>query len=499
MMNISERLKKVRDLERMYLAHKYIGTNENSLESIRTFGEWHSAASVIFCEFLPKDDQFFKKFVEADTSGNAYVLADVYDSIHTSYEILMSKMEKEQTFRGNGDSVETMDDTPLIFISHSSKDKEIIKLFIDYILEKGLGLKDEDIACTSFESTGVNPGDSIPLYIKKNIKGAKICLAMVSKNYKSSEVCMNEVGAAWALNNSPIQIVLPGTEFNELGWLLNTDKAIKIDDNDCLDSLEEKLCQSLGIQIPTARHWNPCTKDFLKSLRIIIKTCNDEDPNVIVTLANGSQTQICHPQYYKITYIEKSIQEQSCDKIDAVKKTVIGGLSPDLLNAIQQSMIKIPSVQFSGAKKVSGTVNYSYCRIQLFLKNNSKKAVENGTIHICSDNEKVLFVESNKKESHSFANFAPRINQSINKHIVTEFFQKPINPTATERLYDFYISAPVEITEFNLNWKLESLLEPQFGKIKIQWQPIFESKDVEVEPNDKRIGKTEIQEYIIEK
>ena len=106
---------------------------------------------------------------------------------------------------------------------------------------------------------------------------------------------------------------------------------------------------------------------------------------------------------------------------------------------------------------------------------------------------------ANKKESHSFANFAPRINQSINKHIVTEFFQKPINPTATERLYDFYISAPVEITEFNLNWKLESLLEPQFGKIKIQWQPIFESKDVEVEPNDKRIGKTEIQEYIIEK
>ena len=80
---------------------------------------------------------------------------------------------------------------------------------------------------------------------------------------------MNEVGAAWALDKAPIQIVLPYADFSEIGWLLNTDKASKIDDVDYLDSLEEKLCASIGIPVPTAKHWNPCTRDFLNSLKTL--------------------------------------------------------------------------------------------------------------------------------------------------------------------------------------------------------------------------------------
>lgn len=268
-MNIQERIKKVEELEKNYLDHKDIRMDENSLESIRIFQEWHSAASVLFCDFISEDDRFLKTFVEADISGNAYVLSRVYDSICTSYKILMSKVEKGQKQKHKDISAESLDDCPLVFISHSSKDREIVKLFIDDILKKGLGLTDENIACTSFEATGVNPGDSIPVYIKQNIKGAKICLAMVSQNYKSSEVCMNEVGAAWALDKAPVQIVLPDADFCELGWLLNTAKASKIDDVDCLDSLEEKLCTSIGIPVPIAKHWNPCTRDFLKSLNTL--------------------------------------------------------------------------------------------------------------------------------------------------------------------------------------------------------------------------------------
>ena len=78
---------------------------------------------------------------------------------------------------------------------------------------------------------------------------------------------MNEVGAALALKKSIIQIVLPGTNFNQLGWLINTDKALKINDRYCLDSLEVTLCNYIGISIPIAKHWNQWTDDFLKSLQ----------------------------------------------------------------------------------------------------------------------------------------------------------------------------------------------------------------------------------------
>lgn len=156
---------------------------------------------------------------------------------------------------------------PLIFISHASKDKLIVKAFVDNILKKGLGLTDDNSVFTSYEATGVAPGDSIPNYIKKNIEGANVVLAMVSYNYKVSEVCMNEVGAAWALGKTPIQIMLPNTNLDKLGWLLHLDKAARINDRESLDSLEEVICKGIGIAIPTAKHWNPCTKDFIDALK----------------------------------------------------------------------------------------------------------------------------------------------------------------------------------------------------------------------------------------
>ena len=81
---IQEHINKVEELEKNYLAHKYIPMDENSLESIRTFQEWHSAASVLFCEFISEDDKFLKTFVEADISGNAYVLASTLCAFNAS-------------------------------------------------------------------------------------------------------------------------------------------------------------------------------------------------------------------------------------------------------------------------------------------------------------------------------------------------------------------------------------------------------------------------------
>lgn len=292
-MNIKERIAEVRSLEQEYLAHKYISNSENSLESIRTFGNWHSAAAVLFTEHIPADDKWLVKFVEEDTSGNAYVLAHVYDSLHTCYEILMSRVEKSNLeIRGN-DS--TNEQSPAVFISHCSKDKEIIKLFIDNVLKKGLNLTDTDITCTSFEATGVNPGDNIPAYIKRNIKGAKICLAMISKNYKKSEVCLNEVGAAWAFDQKLVQVVLPDTDFRSLGWLLITDKAIRLDEKECLDSLEEILADAIGICIPTARHWNPCTKDFLEELSLLVQ--NNGTDVIEVKTSEGNDEIVCTPNF----------------------------------------------------------------------------------------------------------------------------------------------------------------------------------------------------------
>ena len=118
-----------------------------------------------------------------------------------------------------------------------------------------MGVDSETIAYTSREDTGVPPGESIPEFIQSNIACADIVLLMISDNYKDSEVCLNEMGAAWALNKYIIQILLPNTSFDKLGWLCSLDKAIKINNPESIDILCEVITDRLDIGIkPTV--WN---------------------------------------------------------------------------------------------------------------------------------------------------------------------------------------------------------------------------------------------------
>lgn len=108
-----------------------------------------------------------------------------------------------------------------IFISHSSRDINYVKSFIENVLLLGLDIPSERIFCSSMESQGVKSGQYIPDRLKEEINKSSLALLFVSKNYKSSEICLNEVGAAWATLNkeSVIPMLLPNTEFSELGFL----------------------------------------------------------------------------------------------------------------------------------------------------------------------------------------------------------------------------------------------------------------------------------------
>lgn len=108
-----------------------------------------------------------------------------------------------------------------IFISHSSKDIDFVKSYVENILLLGLDIPSDRIFCSSMEGQGVKSGQYIPDRLKEEINKSSLVLLFVSKNYKSSEICLNEVGAAWATlkKESVIPLLLPNTEFSELGFL----------------------------------------------------------------------------------------------------------------------------------------------------------------------------------------------------------------------------------------------------------------------------------------
>ena len=144
-------------------------------------------------------------------------------------------------------SLEKRKNAKRIFISHSSKDKDIMEKFTDYILQLGIGLSHEDIFCTSIEEMGIRNGEDIRQHIKDNVQGADFSFLMLSKNYKKSEICLNEMGAVWAVDNRVRYYLLPNVDFKEIGWLCETNKAEKLYDSVVLDALEEELTDFYGL------------------------------------------------------------------------------------------------------------------------------------------------------------------------------------------------------------------------------------------------------------
>lgn len=153
-----------------------------------------------------------------------------------------------------------------IFISHSSKDKEVVKMFVDYILQLGVGLGFDDIFCTSIEEMGIKNGEDLRNHILNNVQSADFSFLMISKHYKVSEICLNEMGAVWATNNRVRYYLLPDVDFNEIGWLCDTKKADQLANPIVLDSLEEELVEFYDLPHLGGR-WSRHRQDFVNYLK----------------------------------------------------------------------------------------------------------------------------------------------------------------------------------------------------------------------------------------
>ena len=120
--------------------------------------------------------------------------------------------------------------TDKIFISHSSKDIVLVKSFVENVLKLGLDVHADRIFCSSIDGQGVKSGQSIPDRLRDEINMSCLALLFVSDNYKASEVCLNEAGAAWVklTKETVIPLLLPGTKFSELGFFDLTRLGLKI-------------------------------------------------------------------------------------------------------------------------------------------------------------------------------------------------------------------------------------------------------------------------------
>lgn len=169
-----------------------------------------------------------------------------------------------------------------IFISHSSKDKILIDKFVEKILILGLNLSKDDIFCTSTEGFGIKTGDDFRNAIKENISNAKITLLLISPNYKKSEICLNEMGAAWALNSHVLPVIIDPIDYKSVGVILEPLQIAKVNDSMFLDELSKIILKTLNKNNFDIVTWNKHKQEFIdfsNSYIQLLKTTDDKFPS----------------------------------------------------------------------------------------------------------------------------------------------------------------------------------------------------------------------------
>lgn len=189
--------------------------------------------------------------------SNPYRYQGIIESI---VEVIISL--ELQTKISDGKVKDATHESRKFFISHSSEDRTIVNGFVKEILKIGCGFKDCDIFCT-LDPTVIRTGDDFRLKIVENLRECDYILLFISDNYIKSEICQNEMGAAWALGNKRVlPFVLPNTKFKDMGFLSEVKQGASIADKRKLDEFYNEVCGYYGISSDWPS-FNKAKEDFI--------------------------------------------------------------------------------------------------------------------------------------------------------------------------------------------------------------------------------------------
>ncbi len=160
-----------------------------------------------------------------------------------------------------------------IFISHSSKDEVIVTNFIDKILVGALSVKVNEIFCTTTDGTKIKSGEDWRNSILKALQSSKIIFLIITPNYKESEVCLCEMGAAWITSSEVVPLIVDPINYSNVGTIQEPKQIEKLLDDRCLDRIRDLVQEKLEInpQDIQSDRWSTKKNEFLRKIEKHLK------------------------------------------------------------------------------------------------------------------------------------------------------------------------------------------------------------------------------------
>ncbi len=251
-----ESSEKIRLLKKLLVKSEEV-TVENSSDPV--FKNWKNLVERTFIKVFGKESTEFEHFSELDffyqimvMFGDSDFTADHLRRFREDFDMLISSIKQyieeieEQTSSEPEQLKEEESSISKVFISHASKDFEIVEEMIE-ILES-IGLDSNQIFCTSFEGYGIGLGENFLDSIKGELSSDSLVIFMLSQNFYESPVCLCEMGATWVLAKEHIPVLVPPLDYSDVNGVIPLTQGFKINETLKLNLFKEKIEKVFSIE-----------------------------------------------------------------------------------------------------------------------------------------------------------------------------------------------------------------------------------------------------------
>lgn len=250
----------IRELEHAYVQE--MNRSPNSQKAIDAYHEWFTESLLYLSDYYSVANPDFAKFKETDNSHNGHGLRTNYHALKGIYNLLMKNASKQMNT-----NMDKKEKTPMVFISHASKDKPFVEALVDLL--EGIGLTKENLFCSSVDGYGIPLSQDIFETLRGLFNEHDLYVIFVhTPRFYDSHVCLNEMGAAWVLKTDFCSILSQDMNFENMDGVVNKQSlSIKVDSVDAasrLNELKNKLIRLLGLVPVDETKWERKRNNFLK-------------------------------------------------------------------------------------------------------------------------------------------------------------------------------------------------------------------------------------------
>lgn len=244
----------------------------NSYTVIDEYQEWRTKSEDLFDKYFDESSEQYEVFKKFPRGGNGFELIGYFNQQLPIFNLLIAQIEKGANMiaRSPNERINKQNTQgKSIFISHAVKDEVIVNAFVDLILIGALSISIDQIFSVSTDGAKIKSGSDWRDSIKENISGAKLTFLIITPNYKESEVCLNEMGAAWITDADVLPLIIEPINYKTVGVIQEPNQIEKMLDEQSLDRIRDFVQEKLEIpnNLIKSDRWTAKKREFLAKVK----------------------------------------------------------------------------------------------------------------------------------------------------------------------------------------------------------------------------------------